>query len=297
MHERPDVQNIDLMILAGFCRNCLADWYREAASAHGITMTKDEAREAVYGEPFGEWKAEHQRDATPEQLAAFERAQKRWSSPAYVDVVEKVAPAAGDVMSTVGATPSVRVTVRTSVPTRPAASRAVTVITVAPTSSGMLVAVHAVVPEATPDAPLSVDQLTCVTPNASLAVPPSASVADAVEKVVAAVGVAIEIVGAVPSVMVTVAAALPALPAASLAVTVMTLAPGLSGTEADQAVVPDAVPLPPWLFDQVTCMTPTRSAATPVNVTVLLVVEGEGVAIDTVGATTSESVTASSLLV
>lgn len=81
MHERPDVQNIDLMILAGFCRNCLADWYREAASAHGITMTKDEAREAVYGKPFGEWKAEHQRDATPEQLAAFERAQKAVGKP------------------------------------------------------------------------------------------------------------------------------------------------------------------------------------------------------------------------
>jgi uncharacterized protein len=77
MQERPDVQNIDLMILAGFCRNCLADWYREAAESHGITMTRDEAREAVYGTPFGEWKARHQREATPEQLAAFERAQQR----------------------------------------------------------------------------------------------------------------------------------------------------------------------------------------------------------------------------
>ena len=74
---RPDVQNIDLMILAGFCRNCLADWYREAAAARGIAMTRDEARESVYGEPFAEWKAKHQRDATPEQLAAFEAAQQR----------------------------------------------------------------------------------------------------------------------------------------------------------------------------------------------------------------------------
>jgi len=81
MDERPDVQNIDLMILAGFCRNCLADWYREAAESHGITMTRDEAREAVYGRPFGAWKAEHQRDATPEQLAAFERTQKAAGKP------------------------------------------------------------------------------------------------------------------------------------------------------------------------------------------------------------------------
>lgn len=72
MHERSDVQNIDLMILAGFCRNCLADWYREAAQARGIAMDKDAAREAVYGEPFASWKAKYQREATPEQLAAFE---------------------------------------------------------------------------------------------------------------------------------------------------------------------------------------------------------------------------------
>ncbi|RPE81696.1 DUF1244 domain-containing protein [Vulcaniibacterium tengchongense] len=79
MQQRPDVQNIDLMILAGFCRNCLADWYREAAAQRGIAMTKDEAREAVYGEPFAQWKARHQREATPEQLAAFEAAQRRHS--------------------------------------------------------------------------------------------------------------------------------------------------------------------------------------------------------------------------
>ena len=70
--ERTDVQNIDLMILAGFCRNCLADWYREAAEAGGQAMTRDEAREAVYGMPFAEFKARHQAEATPEQLAAFE---------------------------------------------------------------------------------------------------------------------------------------------------------------------------------------------------------------------------------
>ncbi|MFC3549411.1 DUF1244 domain-containing protein [Lysobacter cavernae] len=79
MHERPEVQNIDLMIHAGFCRNCLSDWYREAAEQRGITMTRDEAREAVYGLPFAQWKAQHQREATPEQLAAFEAAQRKHS--------------------------------------------------------------------------------------------------------------------------------------------------------------------------------------------------------------------------
>lgn len=75
--ERPDVQNIDLMILAGFCRNCLADWYREAAEAAGTPLDKAQARAAVYGMPFDEWKARHQREATPEQLAAFAAAQAR----------------------------------------------------------------------------------------------------------------------------------------------------------------------------------------------------------------------------
>ena len=75
--DRPDVQNIDLMILAGFCRNCLADWYRDAAQDAGIAMDKEQARERVYGMPFAEWKAQHQRDATPEQLAAFKAAQER----------------------------------------------------------------------------------------------------------------------------------------------------------------------------------------------------------------------------
>jgi uncharacterized protein len=77
MRERSDVQNIDLMILAGFCRNCLADWYRDAATARGIELSRDAAREAVYGMPFGEWKEKYQKDATPEQMAAFEAAQKR----------------------------------------------------------------------------------------------------------------------------------------------------------------------------------------------------------------------------
>ena len=73
---RPDVQNIDLMILAGFCRNCLADWYREAAEAAGQPMDKEQAREAVYGMPFAEWKARHQAEATPAQLAAFEASRR-----------------------------------------------------------------------------------------------------------------------------------------------------------------------------------------------------------------------------
>lgn len=75
--ERTDVQNIDLMILAGFCRNCLADWYRDAAHEAGMTMDKDQARERIYGMPFADWKARHQREATPEQLAAFKAAQER----------------------------------------------------------------------------------------------------------------------------------------------------------------------------------------------------------------------------
>lgn len=73
---RTDVQNIDLMIQAGFCRNCLADWYREAAEEKGIDLSKDAAREIIYGEPFADWKKKHQKEATPEQMAAFEAAQK-----------------------------------------------------------------------------------------------------------------------------------------------------------------------------------------------------------------------------
>ncbi|SDR11098.1 hypothetical protein SAMN05428982_3147 [Pseudoxanthomonas sp. CF385] len=75
--DRHDVQNIDLMILAGFCRNCLADWYKDAADAAGVPMDKEQARERIYGMPFAEWKARHQREATPEQLVAFKAAQER----------------------------------------------------------------------------------------------------------------------------------------------------------------------------------------------------------------------------
>ncbi|MFT3792208.1 MAG: DUF1244 domain-containing protein [Rudaea sp.] len=76
VEQRPDVQNIDLMTLAGFCRNCLADWYREAAAAQGIEMGKEAARERIYGQPFEQWKAKHQKPASAEQIAAFERAQQ-----------------------------------------------------------------------------------------------------------------------------------------------------------------------------------------------------------------------------
>jgi hypothetical protein len=76
LDARKDVQNIDLMIHSGFCRNCLADWYREAAQAEGVDISRDAAREVVYGMPFAEWKARFQPEATPEQLAAFEKARK-----------------------------------------------------------------------------------------------------------------------------------------------------------------------------------------------------------------------------
>ncbi|TAM97280.1 MAG: DUF1244 domain-containing protein [Rhodanobacteraceae bacterium] len=76
VEDRPDVQNIDLMNLAGFCRNCLADWYREAAANRGLDLSEEEAREAIYGMPFEEWKAKYQKEATPEQLAAFEEARR-----------------------------------------------------------------------------------------------------------------------------------------------------------------------------------------------------------------------------
>jgi hypothetical protein len=76
LRQRTDVQNIDMMITAGFCRNCLGDWYREAAAEKGIALEKDEARQLVYGMPPGEWKAKYQKDATPEQKAAFAASQK-----------------------------------------------------------------------------------------------------------------------------------------------------------------------------------------------------------------------------
>ena len=79
LRERSDVQNIDLMNLAGFCRNCLGDWYREAAAGKGIVLDKEAAREIVYGMPPSEWKKKYQKDATPEQQAAFEASQKTHS--------------------------------------------------------------------------------------------------------------------------------------------------------------------------------------------------------------------------
>jgi hypothetical protein len=75
MQTRPDVQNIDLMILAGFCRNCLSQWYQEAAEAHGQAISKEEARTRIYGMPFAEWKNRHQTEASAEQLAAFSATQ------------------------------------------------------------------------------------------------------------------------------------------------------------------------------------------------------------------------------
>ena len=73
LQARPEVQNIDLMILAGFCRNCLSDWYLEAAQEREIEITKDESRKVIYGMPYEEYKAQHQKKATPEQLEAFEK--------------------------------------------------------------------------------------------------------------------------------------------------------------------------------------------------------------------------------
>lgn len=70
---RTDVQNIDLMNLAGFCRNCLSKWYRAAAAEQGIDVSDAQARERVYGMPYDEWKRQHQREATAAQLDAFSR--------------------------------------------------------------------------------------------------------------------------------------------------------------------------------------------------------------------------------
>lgn len=71
LRERTDVQNIDLMVLSGFCRNCLSRWYQEAAEDAGIEMTKGDAREIVYGMPYDEWKDKYQTEASPEQEAAL----------------------------------------------------------------------------------------------------------------------------------------------------------------------------------------------------------------------------------
>ncbi|SEO75362.1 hypothetical protein SAMN04490248_11164 [Salinihabitans flavidus] len=74
MEKRTDVQNIDMMNLAGFCRNCLSRWYQEAANARGIEMGKEEAREIFYGMPYDEWKAKHQTEASADKQSQFETA-------------------------------------------------------------------------------------------------------------------------------------------------------------------------------------------------------------------------------
>jgi hypothetical protein len=73
LRTRTDVQNIDLMNLAGFCRNCLSNWLKDAADAKGLPMSKDESREAVYGMSYEEWKAKHQSEASPEQMEAMKK--------------------------------------------------------------------------------------------------------------------------------------------------------------------------------------------------------------------------------
>jgi len=75
LRSRTDVQNIDLMNLAGFCRNCLSNWMKEEADAKGIGISKDESREAVYGMPYETWKSKFQGTASPEQLEAMKKAQ------------------------------------------------------------------------------------------------------------------------------------------------------------------------------------------------------------------------------
>ena len=77
LRERSDVQNIDLMNLAGFCRNCLSNWYRDAAQAAGRELTKDESREIVYGMPYGDWQAKHQTETTEAKKAEFEKRRPR----------------------------------------------------------------------------------------------------------------------------------------------------------------------------------------------------------------------------
>ena len=72
LRQRTDVQNIDMMNLAGFCRNCLANWTVDAAKERGLDLTKEEAREIIYGEPYKDWQAKHQKDASASSLAAFE---------------------------------------------------------------------------------------------------------------------------------------------------------------------------------------------------------------------------------
>ena len=77
LRKRTDVQNIDMMNLAGFCRNCLSNWMKDAADAKGVAMSKDESRQIVYGMPYDEWSKKHQKEANPGQKAAFEKSSPR----------------------------------------------------------------------------------------------------------------------------------------------------------------------------------------------------------------------------
>lgn len=77
LRDNTDVQNIDLMILAGFCRNCLSKWYKAAAEERGMEMDYEQAREIIYGMPYDEWKVKYNKEATPEQLAAYEARQHK----------------------------------------------------------------------------------------------------------------------------------------------------------------------------------------------------------------------------
>ena len=77
LRERGDVQNIDLMNLAGFCRNCLSNWYRDAAEAAGVELSKEESREIIYGMPYAEWQARHQTEASDAKKAEFEARRPR----------------------------------------------------------------------------------------------------------------------------------------------------------------------------------------------------------------------------
>ena len=77
LRSRTDVQNIDMMNLAGFCRNCLSNWMKDEADARGLPMTKEESRETVYGMPYDEWRARYQKDASAQQKAAFEKASQK----------------------------------------------------------------------------------------------------------------------------------------------------------------------------------------------------------------------------
>ena len=74
LRARTDVQNLDLMNLAGFCRNCLSNWMKDAADAREVSLSKDESRELIYGMPYEEWKAKHQKEASVQQQATFQKA-------------------------------------------------------------------------------------------------------------------------------------------------------------------------------------------------------------------------------